>query len=235
MENDELASRLRVASAILFDFDGPICSVFSGLPADGIARHLATAASEYNLPLGRKLQGIDDPLEVLRLVHQVNRDLSRMVEDELTKAEVRAVESASPTDGASQALHAAHQSDRAVAVVSNNSAECVRSYLIAHDLSRYVDQVVGRPEGHPERMKPDPYSVTRSVVALDRSPNACSLIGDSVTDVEAAQAAGTSSIGFANKPGKRELLTMAGADAVTASMFDVARVLMMPRRSGPTA
>lgn len=44
-----------------------------------------------------------------------------------------------------------------------------------------------------------------------------------MTDVDAAKAAGMRSIGFADKPGKRDLL--AGADVVTTSMDDVAKAL----------
>lgn len=43
----------------------------------------------------------------------------------------------------------------------------------------------------------------------------CAFVGDSVTDVLAGRLAGATVIGFANKPGKADDLTRAGADAVT--------------------
>ena len=41
---------------------------------------------------------------------------------------------------------------------------------------------------------------------LEALPATCTLLGDSVTDVEAAHRAGTGSIAFANKPDKRNAL-----------------------------
>ncbi|MEU6044298.1 HAD family hydrolase [Streptomyces griseus] len=46
-----------------------------------------------------------------------------------------------------------------------------------------------------------------------------------MTDMEAAQATGGRSIGFANKPGKEFALSNAGADAVVISMTTVAEML----------
>ncbi|MEU6217202.1 HAD hydrolase-like protein [Streptomyces sp. NPDC047022] len=63
---------------------------------------------------------------------------------------------------------------------------------------------------------------------LDTHPYDCTLIGDSVTDVEAAKATGGRSIGFANKPGKERALGDAGADAVVTSMATVAEALGSP-------
>ncbi|WP_269859523.1 HAD family hydrolase [Streptomyces sp. RPT161] len=74
-------------------------------------------------------------------------------------------------------------------------------------------------------MKPDPYSVHRAVRALGKRADECVLIGDSVTDVEAAHAAGVKAIGFANKSHKPEALRAAGADAITSSMGAVAEAL----------
>jgi phosphoglycolate phosphatase len=50
-------------------------------------------------------------------------------------------------------------------------------------------------------------------------------VGDSVTDIEAARAAGVRSIGYANKPGKFGQLTAAGADAVVTEMAALAAAL----------
>lgn len=79
-------------------------------------------------------------------------------------------------------------------------------------------------------MKPDPYSLVLAASRLDLTPAQCTLVGDSVTDIEAARAAGAMSIGYANKPGKAAFLTETGADAVVSEMSAVADALFaVPR------
>lgn len=53
----------------------------------------------------------------------------------------------------------------------------------------------------------------------------CVLVGDTVTDVEAATTAGVRSIGHANKPGKADSLTSAGADAIVTTIDQIALAL----------
>ena len=48
------------------------------------------------------------------------------------------------------------------------------------------------------------------------------LVGDSLTDIEAAHRAGIASIGYADKPGKQEAMTQLQAGAVITSMSDLA-------------
>ena len=57
------------------------------------------------------------------------------------------------------------------------------------------------------------------------------LIGDTVTDIQAATAAGVRSIGHANKPDKANVLNDAGADAVATTMDEIASALVRERRS----
>jgi len=64
------------------------------------------------------------------------------------------------------------------------------------------------------------------------SPDACTLIGDQPTDVQAARAIGAASIGDANKPGKADDLTAAGADAVIARINELTEAIRYP--AGPT-
>ncbi|MFF9078904.1 HAD hydrolase-like protein [Streptomyces rubiginosohelvolus] len=64
---------------------------------------------------------------------------------------------------------------------------------------------------------------------LGSTPERTVLIGDSVSDIEAARAAAATSIGFANKPAKEATLDQAGADAIVLDMSVVARALAEPR------
>ncbi|MEU1627366.1 HAD hydrolase-like protein [Streptomyces sp. NPDC020096] len=226
MASNSLPTTIAAAGAVLFDFDGPICDVFAGLPAHGVARDLSEIVDSYDPDLGGKARGTDDPMEILRLAPHGGESVLRDVEDALTAAEVSAVKVAgAPVTGAVAALSAAYASGRKVAVVSNNSADCVRGFLAQHDLTHLVHEVVGRAAYRPDLMKPAPYSLLLAAERLSMAPRNCTLIGDSVTDVEAARAAGAMSIGFANKPHKGLALAEAGADAVVTNMTAVADAL----------
>ncbi|WP_458351720.1 HAD family hydrolase [Micromonospora oryzae] len=137
----------------------------------------------------------------------------------MTREEVTAARTAEPTPSGREVIVAAQQTGRLAAVVSNNSAQSVHAYLNARRLTAYVDPVIGRAEAAPERMKPDAFPVLTAVRELGVEPKDCVLVGDSVSDIEAAHAAGVAAIGYANKPGKRERLK--DADAVIDSMADL--------------
>ncbi|MEE1754203.1 HAD family hydrolase [Streptomyces sp. SP18CS02] len=228
MRSDGLAGLLSDCDAILFDFDGPICDVFRGLPAPGVARELADLLVALAPHLGDAARSTEDPMEVHRLSAQGGEAVLAAVEAALTEAEVRAVKVAGPpVHGAAEALKAAKGSGHRVAVVSNNSADCVRAYLADHGLSGVVEQILGRPTLRPDLMKPSPYPLLEAASHLGTAPERTVLIGDSVTDIEAARAAATRSIGFANKPAKENSLANAGADEVVLNMMSVTDALSM--------
>ncbi|MYX44092.1 HAD-IA family hydrolase [Streptomyces sp. SID89] len=211
---------------MLFDFDGPLCDVFAGLPAPQVARDLSRFAAEHDPELRARLVGISDPLEVLRLTYNSDQSLSARVEEALIAAEIEAVQVAGdPTEGGVDAMVAAQRSGRPIMVVTNNSPDCVHSFFDLHGLSNLVDAVVGRVPRRPDLMKPNPCALLRAAEAVNVAPTACVLIGDSVTDIQAAHAAGGTAIGYANKRHKREAFTEAGAEAITEDMHAIAHAL----------
>lgn len=224
--DDRLSGVLGNARVIFFDFDGPVCDVFAGLPAPEVAKQLTTLLSSQNEAAGAKAAETDDPIEVLRIAHEADTAIGQEVERALTAAEVEAVAVAGPpTPGAVEALQAARSSGRAVVVVSNNSADCVERFLELHGLGEYVAGVVGRPSGEPQLMKPNPFPLIRAAKQVHTDVTHCTLIGDSLTDIQAAHSAGTTVIGYANKPHKAALFAEAGADAITDAMQAIADVL----------
>ncbi|MGQ4491362.1 HAD family hydrolase [Streptomyces sp. SAS_281] len=228
-----MAATIAATSGLLFDFDGPICDVFAGHPAPGVAKDLAGVLAQIDATAGERALETDDPMEVLRLAPRVGEDAVRRIEDALTSAEVSAVKAAGlPVAGAAASLRAAHASGRRVAIVSNNSAACVTEFLALHSLDRFVHQVIGRYPNRPDLMKPSPFSLERAANELGIRASTCTLIGDATTDMEAATRAGSMSIGFANKPGKEESLVAAGAKTIITTMVAVAEALVAPSAAG---
>ncbi|MEU4247769.1 HAD family hydrolase [Amycolatopsis sp. NPDC026612] len=193
----DLRETLASAKLILFDFDGPICDVFAGLPAATIARRLEQI-------LGERVDS-DDPLRVLQESARFGQDVVQAIEFELVRAELEAVDIATPTPGGLESMRAALNAGKSVGVLSNNSPEAIARFLLTAGLMTDVAPVVGRPYGRPELMKPHQYTLQQALMGAHVQPGDAVFIGDSATDIEVALAGGVAPVALANKSGKREL------------------------------
>ena len=108
----------------------------------------------------------------------------------MTDQELAAVATAAPTPYVHDVVTACQNSGRSVSIVSNNSARAVHAYLARHGLDDRISLVVARTSHDPALLKPSPHLITQAVEALDAEPGECTLVGDSVTDVQAARLAG---------------------------------------------
>lgn len=216
---DIIVSRTRW---LLLDFDGPICSIYSGLPASNVADQLRKLFAGQSLPLPEDVASSPDPMEVFAYAGTVSPELAARVEAEMTDLEIAAVATAKPTPYVHDVLAGCRESGRAVAVVSNNSERAVNIYLARHGLDDRIGQVFARTSHDPALLKPSPHLIDKAVQALSANPDATALVGDSITDIEGARIAGVDSIGYANKPGKFERMTAARAGAVITSLADLA-------------
>jgi phosphoglycolate phosphatase len=221
---EDLRRLLTAAEAVLFDFDGPICSVFDGYPAPQITSELRHLAGTIRHERQHALEKATSPHDLL-LAAASDPRLAAELEGALQIAEMRAVETALPTPGAAESLAACQERGQRVAIVSNNYADAVIAYLARTDLADRVMHVEGRDPGDPTLMKPSPHLIERAAEALGVRPAVCVFIGDQTTDMEAGRLAGSRVIGYANKPGKADALTMAGADVVVQTMTEIATAI----------
>jgi phosphoglycolate phosphatase len=211
---------------LLLDFDGPICSIFAGLPAPTVAEKLRKL---FPGELPDEIADTPDPIEVFCYSATVSDEMAARVEAEMSDLEVAAVATADPTPYIHEVIASARESGRTIAVVSNNSTRAVTDYLDHHGLIGGIALVVARTSHDPALLKPSPYLIDKAVRGLNADPAASTLVGDSLTDIEAAHSAGIASIGYANQPGKRENMTQAQAEAVITSMADLALSLRARR------
>ncbi len=227
MRQSILAQLVEPAQWVLLDFDGPVCDIFAGYPAASIAEELLDKIAADGNSVAPALMGERDPLQVLRVVGRMyGPDVTRTIEEAFTAAEVQAVPDAVPTPGAIEVIEAAQSTGRSLAIVSNNSRQAVLAYLRANRLDGFFRSIVGRYEDmNPALLKPSPHLVQLAIQGEDVSPAACMLVGDSITDIEAAAAASVVGIGLANKPGKNEAMVDVGADAVLGTMNELAIAL----------
>lgn len=207
------------ATHLLFDFDGPICSIFAGLPAATVAATLRDYLAPLRLALPDSILSEDDPLEILRYAAGAGPLLTETTEAGLRGLELQAILSATPTPDAAEAIRHHRASGRRLAVVSNNADIAVQIYLTHHNLLGHFDLISARTPGQdPALLKPHPHLIAQAIDRLGADPEKCVLIGDSVSDVHGAERAGIPAIGYANAPGQAYRLHAAGAAAVITRM-----------------
>ncbi len=139
---------------------------------------------------------------------------------------MEAITTAEPTPGAHDLIRTWSATSRPLAIVSNNSTIAIHAYLDLHDLQPHVTHVSARTNLDPALLKPHPHLLTTALTALNVPATATTFLGDSVTDIEAARAAHTMSIGYANKPGKTTELITAGADTVIPTPATLSKQIM---------
>lgn len=70
----------------------------------------------------------------------------------------------------------------------------------------------------PGLLKPNPHLLLRALAQLSTQAEECVMVGDSVADIEAAQAAGVGVVAYANRPGKRSRLADHEPDALATEI-----------------
>ena len=206
------------AQVVLFDFDGPICSVFAGYPAVRAVSAILRALETAGFTMRPEWLNRDDPHQLLVEVATEIPEAVEIVEDALTRSEVHAVDSATITPGVLELIDQVTARGQQWAVVSNNSAESISRFCTREDFNRTPSLTVGRPHGEPHLMKPNPFTLHRALELLRIRPDEAVFIGDSVSDIEAGRRVGIPTIGYANKASKPTRLEAALADVVIASM-----------------
>lgn len=214
----DLVARARV---VLFDFDGPICSVFAGYPSVRAVSTSLRALEAAGFDIRPAWLNLEDPHRLLIEVATQIPDAVGIVEDALTRAEVHAVDSAQVTAGVIDLIDQVTGRGQRWVVVSNNSTESIERFCIRRDFARTPSLIVGRAKGEPRLMKPNPFALCHALEILRTPARDAVFIGDSVSDIQAGKAVGIATVGYANKPAKPMLLEAAQADMVITSVDDL--------------
>ena len=220
---------------VLFDFDGPLVHLFAGYSTARVAR-------EVRRELRRRWGIRYQPLRRRGNCHGVitafpkltrDREHERQAIEEhvlamLTAAERRAVSHAAPTAGAEELVIALHAGGWKLAITSNNATEAIHDYLDQARSTRirplFAGAIVGR--GRIADMKPEPVCVHDAMYLLGMKPEGRAvLLGDSVSDYQAAVAAKIDFVGYSRRRRKRRQLRRAGASPVFGNLSDVRAAL----------
>ena len=224
-DTERLRELIRRARVVLWDFDGPICRLFAGHSAERVAAELVEWLE------GRGLHGLLtdaerellDPNVVLRAVDRRHpgSDLVAELEERLTQEELRATASAMPTEYADPLIRTWTAVGSRLAIATNNSPRVVRTYLDGRGLlSCFSPHIYGRTQDL-HQLKPDPHCLNRALSAMGAARSSALMIGDTPSDLAAANSAGVAFLGYARNPRKERLLREAGATTVVADLSSV--------------
>ncbi|MER6284779.1 HAD family hydrolase [Streptomyces sviceus] len=222
---ENLQELITHARVVLWDFDGPVCSLFSGHSAEKVATELVDWLE------GRGLRGLVteveretlDPHLVLRAVgaRHPGSDLVAELEERLTQEEMRAAASAMPTAYADPLIRTWTALGARLAIATNNSPRVVRKYLSGRDLvSCFAPHIYGRTQDL-HHLKPHPHCLNRALNAMGTAPGDALMIGDTPSDYIAARSAGVPFLGYARNERKARLLREAGAVSIVRSLQSV--------------
>ncbi|MFD4563511.1 HAD family hydrolase [Streptomyces sp. NPDC058467] len=228
-ETEKLREVITRARFVLFDFDGPMCRLFAGHSAEDVAKDLVEWLERQGLRglLTEEERVHPDPHAVLRMVDRRHprSDLVVELEERLTQHELKAVASAMPTAWADPLIRTWTAVGARLAVATNNSPLVVSRYLDSRGLAGcFTPNIYGRTRDL-RHLKPHPYCLNRALTALGAAPSSALMIGDTPSDLYAAQRAGVPFLGYARNEDKATLLRRAGAEDVVGSLEPVLRVL----------
>jgi phosphoglycolate phosphatase len=227
-DEQALAGILDRARCLLIDFDGPICDIYAGITDATVADRLRKVITGQGITaMPAAITSSHDPIAVFDYAATLSPELGALAETEMAGQEVAAVATARPVPYVHEVITSARDSGRLIAIVSNNSDRAVRAYLDQHGLADRIDLISARTSPDPALLKPSPHLLTQAITGLNAEPAECVIIGDSITDIQAARLAGIASIGYANRPGKYDDFTAEGATAVVTSLAD----LVLPLRA----
>jgi AHBA synthesis associated protein len=210
--------------AVIFDLDGVLVNSFEVMrKAFDLAYAEVVGAGpapfqEYNKHLGRYFP------DIMRIM-----GLPRAMEGPFVRESYRLAGQVTVFDGVRELLATLRGQGIGLAVATGKSGPRARSLLDTLDLLTDFDHVIGSDEV--TRPKPAPDIVLRSLRLLGRAPTDAVMIGDAVTDLASAKAAGVTAIAAMwGETDERELLA-AHPDAVLRSPLDLLAWYPAPART----
>lgn len=201
------------ARVVLVDFDGPVARLFPGdrwLEVSAQVRRVAAKRGGHRV--AEALGDEPDHVQCLRIVGQHAPELLDELGALVRDLEVQAAQEAQPHPDAVEFLQANLDRGATVAIVTNNDPAVVPLVLGSGSLARRLS-VYGRSGARVDDLKPAPDLILRALADAQAGHDDAVFLGDSVTDVQAGQAAGVRVVGVAEDADRREALLAAGADS----------------------
>ncbi|MER6273230.1 HAD family hydrolase [Streptomyces sp900105755] len=222
-----LRELLKNVRAVLLDFDGPVTDLFRGRSTAPVADEIKAAVRAVWGSVDPQVDACDDSHGILRLLREMYDrpaleplDSLGLVTAEgiVTGYEYEAVKTATPAPHLVRLVDVLFKHGPPLVIVSNNSDGPIWEFFKSERVQRQekVCAVVGR-DPFLRDMKPRPGSVLRALEHLDLPPESALLVGDQLTDLSAAQQAGTPFLGYTQSPERAARMLDLGAQWVVSS------------------
>ncbi|MCX4549969.1 HAD hydrolase-like protein [Streptomyces sp. NBC_01387] len=228
MIRENLRDRIRSTRSVLLGFDGPICRLFARHEALGVAAGMRQFLAERGVDLAPgAAPETAGPHDILRAVGALHPGSALIVdlEEWLARQEQLAVPGAWPTMYADGVMRTWSASGCRLAVTTDNSARAVHAYLAARSLSECFGPHIHGRTADIQLLKPHPHTLEKALAGLDADRSSTLVVGDTVTDLEAAQEAGLAFLGYATNDRSVDELASAGADLVLNTWEPVLDIL----------
>ncbi|WP_326726382.1 helix-turn-helix domain-containing protein [Streptomyces phaeochromogenes] len=216
----EIQELLAETETVLFSFDGLLCRLFTQ-DLQTVSDQLLQAAQSMGLTPGPHTP--TDPVGMLRaLLRHGSRLQIGQLDRVLTRYEIDAAQNATPVPGTVPLLQALVRGGWHLAVVTDHAERAVTTFLqqIAGAVPTERLAVFGRP-GDLRLMKPNPHGLALAAETFGSARSHTLLLGESVADALAAQAAGVQFIGVAPTPRRARMLRDAGTTRTVRSVHAV--------------
>jgi phosphoglycolate phosphatase-like HAD superfamily hydrolase len=216
---------MQQVKAILFDMDGPLCHLFRTYPASDATHNIKLELRKsQKLPEAVMLE--DDFFELLRSVESIQESMDHW-EGLLTELEMKAALDALPVPLVQRLLSILEKKHIARAIVTNNSTGAAYNFLSNNQLDHFFgNHVFGRNSPDFQQLKPNPQCLHEAMQSLKIAPAACLMIGDSVTDYQAAEAAQVPFLGYSHTFSGAKKLLDAGVEMVIPDYAPLLRLFV---------
>lgn len=207
-------------TSLVLDFDGTMCHLFRNFDLKQTAHLLEKTMSRFDVAFCAK-QDVFDVFEAIAAqVPDVDtkRTAYLAADAVISEAEELAVKTCVPIPGVEDFfLRFAPANNYTIGIATNNSARCVRSFLARIGCS--APAVVGRAPDNPERLKPDPWSLSEVLRLLNAQSSDSIFVGDSANDRVCCDKCGCTFVGMASTAKKKERLLKLVPSSMLVSDF----------------
>lgn len=184
---------------LVFDFDGTMCRLFKNYNLSQVVEELHEKMKSYGFdyPLDKDAFEIFEFIGAQKtLTVEQKTELYVEMNAVLVSAETEAVKSCELVNGVAEVLPALKKSGYKIGVATNNSRECVSSFLDLYCGGLDIP-VVGRSGSNPELMKPNSWSLTEVLKDMNCAIKNAIFFGDNRRDYECALNADCKFVGIA--------------------------------------
>lgn len=171
---------------IILDFDGTIFRLFTNYNLNRKIPEIIEMFNKY----GINANGISDVFDGFKILAMLNdaklkESLCKELNDKVIQYELEALKSGILIDGFLNFLSYCQENNFKIAIVTNNSNECIEAFFMLYKIN-YDIPVVGRIYNKPEYMKPDTHLLSIMCDKLNVKANDIVYIGDNYRDYTCA-------------------------------------------------